>query len=193
MLLETAETFGAVHRIGRRMRELATTAFDSIDPETLIFLNLHPFDLMDDVLLTGDEPISEHATRVVLEITERAQLDGIDDLKGRLQRLRELGYRLAVDDLGAGYAGLTSFVQINPEFVKIDMNLVRDIHIDAIKARLVRSLIELCNSMEISAVLEGVETRAEWDYLLTLNADLLQGFAISHPSDTLPATDIKLD
>ena len=103
-----------------------------------------------------------------------------------------MGYRLAIDDLGAGYSGLTSFVRINPEFVKIDMNLVRDIHVDSTKARLVRSLIDLCKGMGISAVMEGVETMAEWECLLNMGADLLQGFAISRPSEILPDTGINL-
>ena len=81
---------------------------------------------------------------------------------------------------------------VTHEFVKIDMNLVRDIHLDSTKARLVRSLIDLCKGMGISVVLEGVETTAEQECLLNMGADLLQGFAISRPSESLPGRDIKL-
>jgi EAL domain-containing protein (putative c-di-GMP-specific phosphodiesterase class I) len=192
MLIEAAEALGAVHRLGRKIREVLMDALISLDPDLFMFLNLHPLDLLDEELFTGNEPISVHAQRIVLEITERARLDGIDGLKRRLEQLRLMGYRLAIDDLGAGYSGLTSFVRINPEFVKIDMNLVRDIHIDSTKTRLVRSLIDLCKGMGISVVLEGVETTDERECLLEIGADLLQGFVISHPSATLPATDIKL-
>jgi EAL domain-containing protein len=71
--------------------------------------------------------ISRCASRVVLEITERASLADVKDVRERMTKLRALGYRLAVDDLGAGYAGLTSFASIQPEIVKIDMSLVRGI------------------------------------------------------------------
>jgi EAL domain-containing protein (putative c-di-GMP-specific phosphodiesterase class I) len=191
MLLKAAENLGAVHRLGRKIRELVPGVMISLDPGLLMFLNLHPLDLLDEELFSDQEPISDHAQRLVLEITERAQLDGIDGLKRRLERLRRMGFQLAIDDLGAGYSGLTSFVRINPEFVKIDMDLVRNIHVDSTKARLVHSLIELCKGMGISAVLEGVETTAERVCLLHMGADLLQGFVISHPRETLPGSDIK--
>ena len=72
--------------------------------------NLHPADLEDPELYADDGALTPYASQVVLEITERAALDGIHELSTRVTRLRTLGYRIAIDDLGAGYAGLTSFV-----------------------------------------------------------------------------------
>ena len=66
------------------------------------------------------------ASRVVLELTERATLDEVDGAHERLDR-RKLGFRIALDDLGAGYAGLSSFAQLRPDIVKLDMSLIRDI------------------------------------------------------------------
>ena len=81
----------------------------------------------DHELFSPAAPLSRIASRVVLEITERASLDELGDVAPRLAQLRGLGFRIAIDDLGAGYAGLTSFAQLEPEVVKVDMSLVRGI------------------------------------------------------------------
>src|SRR5207253_2538837 len=85
-------------------------------------------DLLDEHLLDPASPLSAHAAKVVLEITERAGLDEVKDARARVESLKRMGYRIAVDDLGAGYAGLTSFAQLEPHIVKLDMSLVRNVH-----------------------------------------------------------------
>ncbi|MBL8786790.1 MAG: EAL domain-containing protein, partial [Deltaproteobacteria bacterium] len=112
-------------------------------------------------------------------------LEGIPDLKNRVSSLRRMGFRLAVDDLGAGYAGLSSLAWIEPEVLKLDMSLVRDIHTEATKQRLAGSMLKLARDMGILAVAEGVETAAERDTLASLGADLIQGYLVARPSPTL--------
>jgi EAL domain-containing protein (putative c-di-GMP-specific phosphodiesterase class I) len=99
-----------------------------------------------------------------------------------MAELRALGYRIALDDLGAGYAGLTSFAQIRPEIVKLDMALVRDIDKDALKKRLVASVIQVSRDIGTLVVGEGVETAAERDTLIELGCHLLQGFLLGKPA-----------
>jgi EAL domain-containing protein (putative c-di-GMP-specific phosphodiesterase class I) len=89
-------------------------------------------------------------------------------------------------DLGAGYAGLTSFAQLEPEFVKLDMTLVRDIHQNAIKQKLVGSMARLCKDMGIAVVAEGIEIREERDSIIDLGCDLLQGYLIARPGRAFP-------
>jgi EAL domain-containing protein (putative c-di-GMP-specific phosphodiesterase class I) len=122
----------------------------------------------------------------VLEITERASIDSIQDLRQRVARLRETGYRIAIDDLGAGYAGLTSFALLEPEIVKIDMTLVRDVDRLEVKQRLIASITSLCTEMGILVVGEGVETQAERDTLIQLGCDLFQGYFIAKPGPAFP-------
>jgi EAL domain-containing protein (putative c-di-GMP-specific phosphodiesterase class I) len=126
------------------------------------------------------------ADRVVLEITERASLDGVDDARNKVARLRKMGFRIAVDDLGAGYAGLTSFATLEPEFVKLDMTLVRGIDQSPTKQKLVRSVSGLCKELGMMVVGEGVETRAERDILVGCGCDLLQGYLIARPDRPFP-------
>jgi EAL domain-containing protein (putative c-di-GMP-specific phosphodiesterase class I) len=104
----------------------------------------------------------------------------------RASRLRKLGYRIAIDDLGAGYAGLNYFAQLTPEVVKIDMALVRNIDRETIKQRLVGSLVNLCRGLDMLVVAEGVETADECNTIVELGCDLLQGYLFARPGRPFP-------
>jgi EAL domain-containing protein (putative c-di-GMP-specific phosphodiesterase class I)/ActR/RegA family two-component response regulator len=185
-LIRAAEQLGRVHQMGRCLRDMvaARVAQDADGPD--VFVNLHGLDLGDDALLAADAPLTALAKRVVLEITERASLDHIADLDARIRRLRSFGFRIALDDLGAGYSGLTLFAQLQPEIVKIDMSLVRNIDRIQVKRRLVRSMIDVCSDMSMRVVCEGVETAAERDTLIDLGADLIQGYFFARPGEAYP-------
>ena len=182
-VLGAAERLGRLPELGQAIRRRAADAAATRLPvDTLLFINLHPADFLDASLYDIDG-LGVHAERVVLEVTERASLDHLDNLRERVTRLRELGYRVAVDDLGAGYAGLSAFATLEPEVVKIDMSLVRDIENARTKQRLVHSLTDVCGELGMKVVAEGVETPAERDALLELGCDLLQGYLFARPGD----------
>ncbi len=142
----------------------------------VLFVNLHPDDLFDPDLFDPAAPLSVLAADVVLEITERRPLDEVPDVKDRVLRLRALGFRVAVDDLGAGYSGLTSIATLEPEFVKLDRTLLSGIDGELTKRRLVGSVASLSREMGIAVVAEGVETEAERHAAAELGCDLMQGF-----------------
>jgi EAL domain-containing protein (putative c-di-GMP-specific phosphodiesterase class I) len=142
---------------------------------------------MDDSLLDPSAPLSPFASRVVLEVTERASLDGVAELSNRVARLRSLGYRLAIDDLGAGYAGLASFAALTPEIVKLDMVLVRGLDHDPVKQKLVASMGRLCGELGIEVVAEGIETEDERRAAVASGCGLLQGFLIGRPARLGPS------
>jgi EAL domain-containing protein (putative c-di-GMP-specific phosphodiesterase class I) len=182
-LLAAAERLGRVHELGRAVRARAAALL----PEGDLFVNLHARDLVDDELYAPDSPLSRQASRVVLEITERASLEGVADVKERLSQLRRLGFRIALDDLGAGYAGLSSFIVLQPDIVKIDMSLVRDVDADATRKKLVSSLVQLCRELGPRVVVEGVETAGERDALVELGCDLMQGYLFARPGPPFPS------
>jgi EAL domain-containing protein (putative c-di-GMP-specific phosphodiesterase class I) len=186
-LLDAAERLGALDDLGRLIRRRAVEPLLEAPADTLLFVNLHPRDLLDPDLTDPESPLTRVASRVVLEVTERASLAGLDDVHERVAKLRSLGFRVAVDDLGAGYAGLTSFALLEPEIVKIDMALTRDIDKSAVKQKLVASLCGLCREMNLIIVTEGVETVAERDTLVGLGCDLLQGYLFAKPGRAFPA------
>jgi EAL domain-containing protein (putative c-di-GMP-specific phosphodiesterase class I) len=182
--VDAAERLGRVHDLGRRVR--AAVAQTLPPGEALLFVNLHPSDLGDDELHAPLSPLAAIAGRVVLELTERSSLDSMHDVKGRIASLRELGYRIAIDDLGAGYAGLSWMTHLAADVVKIDMFLTRDVDSDPVRQRVVRSMIELSRSLGMQVIVEGVETEAERAMLVTLGADLLQGYYFAKPGRGFP-------
>jgi len=185
-VLKAAESLGELDELGRLVRRLATAPVVAHPDAGILFVNLHPSDLEDDELVAASAPLSKIARRVVLEITERASIDSVPNLRKRVMQLRTMGYRIAVDDLGAGYAGLTSFALLEPDIVKIDMSLVRDVDKLPVKQQLILSIARLCREMGIGVVAEGVETAAERDMVLQLGCDLLQGYYFAKPSRPFP-------
>jgi EAL domain-containing protein (putative c-di-GMP-specific phosphodiesterase class I)/CheY-like chemotaxis protein len=180
-----AERLGKVHELGRAVRA-EVAGYASRDREGALFVNVHALELTDDQLYTGAAPLSAHAASVILEITERTSFDRVPDLRAKVKTLRALGYRVAVDDLGAGYAGLTSFAALEPDVVKLDMALVRGVDHEPIKQRLVGSMARLCRDLRILVVAEGVETVAEKKVLTDLGCDLLQGYLYGRPAPEDP-------
>jgi EAL domain-containing protein (putative c-di-GMP-specific phosphodiesterase class I) len=142
-LFDAAERLGRVHELGRAIRASVASLVQHLRPKTSVFVNLHPQDLMDEALISGNNPLSTVASSVVLEITERAALPDLPDLRSRVRSLRDLGFRVAIDDLGAGYAGLTSFAVLEPEVVKLDMALVRGVDHEPFKRSLIGSMAAL--------------------------------------------------
>jgi EAL domain-containing protein (putative c-di-GMP-specific phosphodiesterase class I) len=188
-ILAAAERLDRLPELGRRVRDLSAEAFLRAPPGVLLFVNLHTRDLLDSSLYELDAPLARLASRVVLELTERASLDEVDDIAGRVARLRRAGYRIAIDDLGAGYAGLSSFAALEPEIVKLDMSLVRNIHGSPLRQRLVGSLTALCAEMNMQIVAEGIETVEERDCVAGLACEglLLQGYLFARPGPPFPA------
>jgi EAL domain-containing protein (putative c-di-GMP-specific phosphodiesterase class I) len=176
-----AERLGRLADLGRAVRGAAAARMPALPPAILMFINVHPRELDDEQLYSPESPLAPFAGRVVLEITERAPLDGVRDLSERMQRLRAMGFRLAVDDLGAGYAGLATFSQLQPEIVKLDMSLVRRLDENPTKLAVVRSMRQLCTDLHIDVVAEGVESPAERDALVAAGCPLLQGYLFGRP------------
>ena len=184
-VLDAAERLGRLDDLGRRIRELASLPFLN-GAQGKLFVNLHVTDLADASLTHTGSPLSLMADRVVLEITERSSLDEVKDARLRVAQLREMGFSIAVDDMGAGYAGLTSFALLEPEYVKLDVSLIRDVHLSATKQKIIRSMTDLCRDMGMQVVAEGVETENERDVLLEIGCDFLQGFLFAKPGKPFP-------
>jgi EAL domain-containing protein (putative c-di-GMP-specific phosphodiesterase class I) len=170
-----------VHDLGRAIRARAAASLHG-GSAAVLFVNVHALELTDADLYRASAPLSARAAAVVLEVTERTSFERVPDLRARIKGLRDLGYRIAVDDLGAGYAGLTSFAALEPDVVKLDMALVRGVDREPIKHRLVGSMTRLCRDLGILVVAEGVETTAEKEALLDLGCDLLQGYLFGRPA-----------
>ena len=181
IFIATAERLDKVHLLGRTVRKAVARAATEAPSDALLFVNVHGLELTDEELFAADTMLAKMAPRVVLEITERT---GLDPAAGptRVAMLRKLGYRIAVDDLGAGYAALGALATLEPEIVKLDMSLVRDIDQHAVKRRVVAAIANLCRELGSRVVAEGVETEAERKACLDAGIDLLQGYLFAKPA-----------
>jgi len=185
-LLAAAERLDRLPELGRTIRAAVGEALSRQAFPGVAFVNLHPLDLNDDALLDPRAPLSRFAPRAVLEVTERAHLDNVRDVANRVARLRGLGFRIALDDLGAGYAGLTSFAALVPDFVKIDRALIHGIDAHTVRRSLVSSMAHVCDELGISVVAEGIETAPERDGAIGAGCALLQGYLIGRPAPREP-------
>lgn len=185
-VLKAAENLDRVFDLGRLIRHRAVSPFIEENLDHKLFLNLHPRDLLDEELDSKTSELLPIADRVVLEITERESLERLPEIDQKLKRLKQLGFTIAVDDLGAGYAGLSSFASVQPGLVKLDMSLIIGIHKSKIKQRVVQSMVETCHDLDIVVVAEGVETEEELRACQDIGCDLLQGFFIAKPAEEFP-------
>lgn len=147
-----------------------------------VFINSIPGVRTDDASLSALETcIAAHASRVVVELTEEAELKDSEwkKLKARFEKLH---INIAVDDYGTGYSNVSNLLRYMPNFVKIDRSLVSEIHEYPQKQHFVREIIDFCHDNGIQALAEGVETAEELRTVIHLGADLIQGFYTARPS-----------
>ena len=156
-------------------------------PEPLFMsLNVSPGTLQDLELenLLLDVP----GERIVLELSDHGPLVEHGELVHRLDTFRARGIRIAVDDAGSGYAGLQSLLALDPDIIKLDIGLVKNVDQDAVRRCLVRSLAEFAGEIGATLIAEGIETRGELEMLPTLGVDTGQGFFLAKPEPLTPQT-----
>jgi EAL domain-containing protein (putative c-di-GMP-specific phosphodiesterase class I) len=120
--------------------------------------------------------------RTVLEVSERFPLDNVPALATAMAIWRNAGYRVALDDFGAGYAGLTTLISLRPEVVKLDRTLVRGLFRDRWHRTVVAGVVSLLAQLGVIAVAEGIETERELSAVRALGVEYGQGYALGPPS-----------
>ena len=182
-LFDAAERLGRLAVVGRAVRRAVAERAQQVPRDAMLFVNLHPTDFADPALYGESEPLSACAGSVVLELSERALLPELGAVRERVTRLRGLGYRIAVDALGTGYAGVSTLGQLEPDAAKLDASLVRGIDASSRKASIVRAMLDVCqHELGAYVVCTGVETEAERDTVSSLGAELLQGYLFAKPA-----------
>ncbi len=182
LVFQAAEDLGRVAEVEAIARARTAERLGELPDGAVVFSNVHPVSLESGELYSVDNPLLPWADRIVLEIIERSSIDDHREICKRMDVLRERGFRFAIDDLGAGYAGLTSFAQLEPEVVKFDMDLIQGIAESQTRARLVEAITTLCRDMRILTVAEGIETESDHQRVVALGCDLLQGFRFASPT-----------
>ena len=190
-LFDAADRLGRLRDLSAQIRMLCAEPWFRAPADAVLCVNVHSRELLDEDLFREEGRLFESAAHVVLEVTEKSRLEQVPELPQRVARLRAMGFRVALDDVGAGYAGLTSFSLLNPDVVKLDAALVRDLNASPVKQRLVCTMTGLCRELGMSVIAECVETNAERDALTGLGVDLLQGFLFSRPAAPFVQPDLE--
>jgi diguanylate cyclase (GGDEF)-like protein len=180
-LIETAVHTGRIRDLGRVLRRIVVEPMPQLPEPCALFVNIHPQDLNDEQLLGAEAYLLPWARRVVLEVTETEAIRDYPRARARIAALRAQGFRIALDDLGSGYSSLNLLAQLEPDIVKLDMELVRGIEREGRTRRLVQHLIEFCRGEGFITVAEGIETGAELAVVTELGVDLVQGYLLAHP------------
>lgn len=185
-LFEEAVKVGCAGQLGRMIREVATPLCRDLP----VFLNVHPEELHEPWLIRPDDPIFTHATEVYLEITESVPFQHFDICHDVLREIRwRGGVHLVVDDLGAGYSNLKRIADLEPKIVKLDRELIREVHQNARQQRLVTGVVRLCVEMGARVVAEGIETEDELSAIRDTGAHYGQGYLFARPAFPIPGID----
>jgi EAL domain-containing protein (putative c-di-GMP-specific phosphodiesterase class I) len=119
--------------------------------------------------------------RLIFEFTENEEMADTDHVSNIIQTYRKLGFATAIDDFGAGYAGLGLLAKIQTDFIKLDMDLIRGIDASAPRRIIVEGIIRIAGSLGTTIIAEGIETVAEYDVLRGLGVRYIQGFLLARP------------
>jgi EAL domain-containing protein (putative c-di-GMP-specific phosphodiesterase class I) len=120
--------------------------------------------------------------RIIFEVVEGENISDRRHLINIFEEYRRFGFRTAIDDFGAGYAGLNLLAEFQPDIVKIDMDLVRNVNASKPKQAIVEGIVYMCRQLGIKVLAEGIETKAERDFLVSSGVDYFQGYLFCKPT-----------
>ena len=188
LVFKIAAEQGVLWNLERLCRQRALEMLPQLTKEQRLFINVEPDSFYDPWLrsrafLDQLRDVGLDPSRVVLELTERAVVKDYVEMRKVLREVRKLGYPLALDDVGSGYAGLQTIAEIRPDYLKMDMALIRNLHLDPIRRELIRTVRTFADSTGTTLVAEGVETIAELETLAGTGVRCAQGFLFARPDN----------
>ncbi|GAB6037082.1 bifunctional diguanylate cyclase/phosphodiesterase [Fundidesulfovibrio butyratiphilus] len=190
MLFGFAEENNLIFSLEQACRQAAVRGFGGPGGNRL-FLNVHPRTLVDPAFTPGEtgKLLKQYGMEphdVVLEITERHSTQDFSLFHRTLEHYRGEGFKVAVDDVGTGYSGLWSIAEIRPDFMKLDMSLIRGIDHNPVKRALIETFLTFSEKVGAAVITEGVETETELSTLASMGVHYGQGFYLACPGEGLP-------
>jgi len=170
-LCRLAAIRGAARLGGPQKLFINCSAHGFVDPE------LVSAGILDEVRRVGREPRD-----IVFEVTERVAITEWKEFRAILTALRGIGFAIAIDDMGAGYSSLQTVAEVEPDYLKFDISLVRDIHLSPIKRNLLETLVVLADKIHARVIAEGVESVEEFHALRAMGVPFAQGFYFAVPA-----------
>ncbi len=188
-LFDTAERFNLITQLDFICREIVIQRFASLGIRKKLFINITPSVLLQPDFKNGRtlkllDKFGVDPNFVVMELTEHKPSDNYELMRKVALHYRDMGFEIALDDLGAGYSGLKLWSELLPEYVKIDNHFVRSIDEDIVKLNFVRSIQNIASSLHCHVIAEGIETQNEFKAIAKLGITLAQGYYFSKPAYT---------
>ena len=165
---------------------VAASRLGPIPEGRLLFVNLSPSLLADPAALALLDALPD---RLVIELTEQEAVADYTLLRHDLTPWLSRGVRVAIDDTGAGYSSLRHVIELTPDFLKLDRELVRDLDTDKNRRALVRAMAAFAREVGTSVIAEGVETQTELDILCEAEVHLVQGYLLARPGPAWPVVE----
>ncbi|WAW10573.1 EAL domain-containing protein [Oxalobacter vibrioformis] len=187
-MFRVADRMGKLWELETLCRAKAMENFAHKDGERKLFLNVNPNIIYDKKFTQGFtksclEEFDMNSNAIIFEITERASVIDNNAFLGAINHYKKQNYGIAIDDVGAGYSGLNLIVDVKPGFMKLDMNLVRNIDRDKTKFLLCKAMVDFCKGSDIKLVAEGIESEEELKTLIKLRVDYGQGYFLGIPRE----------
>lgn len=172
--------------VGRAVRQAIAGQLDRLPEHAQVFVNVHPAELCDELLLDPVGTLGAPASRFVLEITEQESILRVKDWERHIGQLRRLGYRIALDDFGAGHNGLVVLASLPADFVKLDRELLIAAAVHDRARKTLSTLSGLCGDLGCSVVGEGIESAEQEQLAVRAGCALLQGYRFGRPAPLPP-------
>ncbi|MDG0862178.1 bifunctional diguanylate cyclase/phosphodiesterase [Pelomonas aquatica] len=195
VLFEAAARLGRLVELEHLILRRAVQRFKALSLPGQLFLNVTADTLLGARAHAGRlaaelAELGLPTSRVVIELTETRPIEDLAQLDDALQALRERGFRVALDDLGEGFASLRRWMEMRPDFVKIDRHFIDGIAQEPLKQQFVRSIVEMAATSGCEVVAEGLEQEPDLDVLRRLGLSICQGYLFARPSAT-PRTSLS--
>jgi EAL domain-containing protein (putative c-di-GMP-specific phosphodiesterase class I) len=186
-LFDIAMESDLMFELDRLCRRKALMSAADLQPEHKLFVNTLPMtirdpDFHDQAMIESLDSMNLDPSRIVLEVTERLAIENYDLFIEAMNYFTDIGFAVAVDDMGAGYSGLEKVVHLKPAYLKCDLLMVREIDSSFVKREMLKAISSLAEDVGAHVVAEGIETEKELLTLLDLGITYGQGFFFSRPS-----------
>ncbi|MBA1335453.1 MAG: EAL domain/GGDEF domain protein [Firmicutes bacterium] len=191
MLFEAASKYGCVWDLEALCRTKALESLSGKKAEkTLVFINVDPSVMKDEKFKSGftKEVLMKYNINpesIIFEVTEKTAIEDYKIFKKTLENYVRQGYKIAIDDTGSGHSGLSMLANVYPNYVKIDMELVRNVDKDVLKQTLLRAFVDFSHASGIKIIAEGIETVNELNTLIDIGVQYGQGYFLQRPSANL--------
>lgn len=192
-LFEAAARAGRLAELDLMCRRAVINRFAQLSLPGRLFINVDPFSLVHEHFREGltlefVEQSGLNPSDLIIELTETHPVEDVQLMQQAMHHYREMGFRVALDDLGAGYSGLKLWSELRPDIVKIDRHFIQGVDQDRTKQQFVTTILKTATALGCRVITEGVETEREYATLRKIGVEMLQGYYFCRPTPVPPVT-----